>query len=206
MPQKSSFTPILGDNYYHIYNRANNSMPLFYNNTNYFLFLKFIRIYLENYAEVLAYCLIPNHFHLLIKTTRKLIIQENEDLKTITDLEVIGAKVSEQFRQMFIKYAYIIKSQENIKGSIFQKPFKRVLIESESQLLKTLFYIHYNPVKHNVRSDYTIYQYSSYKALTTNCKTNIARDHVITLFGSVQNLIEFHQFCWDVKKDLALEV
>lgn len=205
MPQRSSYTPILGDNYYHIYNRANNSMPLFYNATNYFLFLKLLRDYLYNYAEVLTYCLIPNHFHLLIKTYQKILIQEKDELISINNPEIIGAKISEQFRQMFIRYSYLIKSQENIKGSIFQKPFKRVLIEDQSQLLKTLFYIHYNPSKHNITGDYKLYRYSSYIALTSNSRTNIARDHVIELFGTVQNFIDFHQYSWEMKKEFTLE-
>lgn len=205
MPQKSAYTPILGGNYYHIYNRANNSMRLFYTERNYNLFLRLLINNLTDYCEILAYCLIPNHFHIMIRTTDKLKVEEEGKIREITDLEVIGERVSEQFRKMFIFYAQTIKIQEDIKGSIFQKPFKRVLIENEKQFLSTIFYIHYNPAKHEVQEDFRTFRYSSYIGLTTTYKTNLSREHVIKIFGDVHSFINYHEYFWEVKKELALE-
>lgn len=49
---------------YHIYNRSNDL--LFYNRENYIYFLKKVRKYILPYGEILAYCLMPNHFHILL--------------------------------------------------------------------------------------------------------------------------------------------
>ena len=50
---------------YHIYNQGNNRQPVFYNRENYIYFLRKLRIHILPFADVLAWCLMPNHFHLM---------------------------------------------------------------------------------------------------------------------------------------------
>jgi len=54
-------------NLYHIYNQGNNRIPIFFSRENYLFFLKKIKQYVLPYADVLAWCLMPNHF--LLNTT-----------------------------------------------------------------------------------------------------------------------------------------
>ena len=49
---------------YHLYNRGNNSQKIFFDHENYIFFLQKIRTHLTPVADILAYCLMPNHFHL----------------------------------------------------------------------------------------------------------------------------------------------
>lgn len=65
------FLPLQYDTFYHVYNRGNNGEKIFFNEENYRYFLRKFGIYLTPYIEVYAYCLLPNHFHFLIKTKRK---------------------------------------------------------------------------------------------------------------------------------------
>ena len=51
---------------YHIYNQGNNHQRIFFNRHNYLFFLKKIREHISPYADVLAWCLMPNHFHLMV--------------------------------------------------------------------------------------------------------------------------------------------
>ncbi len=51
---------------YHIYNQGNNRQKTFFNQENYLFFLKKIRKYIIPYADILAWCLMPNHFHLMV--------------------------------------------------------------------------------------------------------------------------------------------
>jgi putative transposase len=51
---------------YHVYNQGNNSEPIFFEDDNYLFFLKKMRTYLSPYADLLCYCLMPNHFHWLV--------------------------------------------------------------------------------------------------------------------------------------------
>ncbi len=56
---------------YHIYNMGNNSQKVFFNNENYLFFLWKVRNEIKPIAEVLAYCLMPNHFHFMVMATEK---------------------------------------------------------------------------------------------------------------------------------------
>ena len=53
--------------FYHIYNRGNNRQNIFFEERNYLYFLRLFEKYLFNLVDVYAYCLMPNHFHFLIK-------------------------------------------------------------------------------------------------------------------------------------------
>lgn len=55
---------------YHIFNRGNNSQRIFFNRENYLFFLKKIKTYISSYADILAWCLMPNHFHLMVYINR----------------------------------------------------------------------------------------------------------------------------------------
>ena len=54
---------------YHVYNRGNNSQTVFFSRENYLFFLEKVRKYLSPHADILAWCLMPNHFHLMISVS-----------------------------------------------------------------------------------------------------------------------------------------
>jgi hypothetical protein len=58
--------PLIGGNYYHIYNRGNNSDNIFYENENYYHFLRLYEKYINPIADTFAWCLLKTHFHILI--------------------------------------------------------------------------------------------------------------------------------------------
>ncbi|MFB6341095.1 transposase [Saccharicrinis sp. FJH62] len=55
------------DQLYHVYNQGNNKQDIFFCKENYLFFLKKIETHISPYADIIAYCLMPNHFHLMIK-------------------------------------------------------------------------------------------------------------------------------------------
>lgn len=65
MPPRS--IPLVPEHYYHIYNRGVNKEPIFFSDRNYEYFIQRLEFYFSFSADVLAYCLMPNHFHILIK-------------------------------------------------------------------------------------------------------------------------------------------
>ncbi|GHT10354.1 hypothetical protein FACS189432_06850 [Bacteroidia bacterium] len=59
--------PLEEGKFYHIYNQGNNHENIFYNDKNYIYFMQKLDRYLSDYLEIYAFCLMPNHFHLLVR-------------------------------------------------------------------------------------------------------------------------------------------
>jgi putative transposase len=170
--------------FYHIYNRGIGDDKIFYNENNYYYFLKKYKEYLSEYVETYAYCLLPNHFHLLIK------IKDLEIPSRVLGMESLNA--SRQFRKFFISYSMSINKQQNRKGSLFIKNFKRKIILKTNYLSEVILYIHNNPVHHKICSNLQSYKWSSYLSFVSNNPTNLPRNEVLELFGGRKEFIEFH--------------
>jgi putative transposase len=201
MPSINTITPLTGGSIYHIFNRGVNRSNLFFSDANYFYFLKLMSKFLSPYVHFLAYCLIPNHFHMAIKLMDEIFYNEN----TIKDDIEIGKIVTDQFKRLFITYAMAINSQENRAGSLFNPKFKRKEISDQEYLKQLIFYIHYNPEKHKVTTDFSKYRLSSFKALIGDFKTNIDREYVYAIFDGLEGFLNYHQFWHEEKENLMLE-
>ena len=173
--------------YYHVYNRGNNQENLFREERNYYYFLRLLQKHVNPYAEILAYCLLKNHFHLLIR------ICDDVEIK----------KTSQAFSNFFNAYAKAINKTYGRTGSLFQDRFSRRLIEDEFYLLQVITYIHRNPVHHKFAEDFTSYRFSSYQLFITQEPGFVAKDHVLELFGDLENFLEAHGKDFTVTKDLT---
>lgn len=159
----SKFVP---GHFYHVYNRANGSENLFTETNNYNFFLKKWDAYVGDYINVWAYCLIPNHFHFLIR------VKDEDDLPNLLNPgKSVAEMISNQFRNLFISYAKSFNSVYNRNGSLFQKPFKHILIDSQTYLIAMIHYIHHNPIHHNCSNSFISWKYSSYSALLSKNTT-----------------------------------
>lgn len=77
-------------------------------------------------------------------------------------------------------------------GNLCNRHFRRVKINTDSYLFNVLFYIHFNPQKHGIISDYSLYQYSSYCQMFVKRPNYVAKDFTLGLFDG--NLAEFRNF------------
>lgn len=165
--------PLVTDAYYHIFNRGINRQPTYLSKRDYERFIKTLSFYrptepsvkysqslkkpsdeqaellqtiacLPHQITIIAYCLMPNHFHLLLK--------QNEDCAI--------SKYLGDVQNSYVKY-FNVKHKRT--GSLFDRQFKAVLVETENQLLHLTRYIHLNPYSsHLVDYDHiTSYPYSS---------------------------------------------
>lgn len=179
--------------FYHIYNRANsNRDKLFFDVKNYYYFLQKFNHYLSSYLSVWAYCLIPNHFHFLVNVK----INSIEPWKS----QDINHIVNDKFRRLFIAYSQAINYQENRRGSLFQKRFKRICIDSEDYLSALIHYIHYNPLIHGLTANIFNWKFNSYFSHISNRETKLARTDVLEWFGGKRAYIKFHQSNYDYNK------
>jgi REP element-mobilizing transposase RayT len=132
--------------------------------------------YLFELLETFAYCLLPNHYHLLVRPK-------------VNNPE----KISEQFRKLFISYSMSINKQEKRKGNLFQRGFKRKIIENEKYFYSAVYYIHSNAIHHGLVNDLAKYKFSSYNSLISNKSTKLCRDEVLEWFGGYKNFVEEHK-------------
>ncbi|MFM2306210.1 MAG: hypothetical protein RLZZ367_879 [Bacteroidota bacterium] len=174
------------DEFYHLYNRGNNGENLFYNHENYIYFLKKYDFYLSDYIDTYAYCLLPNHFHLLIRV-KQFDSFPKEDSKLAYEY-----RCSEQFRRFFMSYAKAINKQQERTGSLFENAFKRKQVNSEVYMSRLICYIHTNPRKHGITDDFQNYLYSSYNRILDERISKLKKKEVIEWFGGKESFSKTH--------------
>jgi REP element-mobilizing transposase RayT len=183
-------TPLLKDNFYHIFNRGNNGEKIFYIEENYSYFLNKFNEYLTRYVELYGYCLLPNHFHLLLR-----VIKEETNLsgfKNLTGLKK-PKTISRAFSDYFNSYTKSINKQQNRSGNFLNKLFKRKLIDSNEYLMINVVYIHRNPLHHRISNSFQTYKWSSYGEIVNNRKRFINNNFALELFGGLKNFTDIHR-------------
>jgi len=181
----------------HIFNRGNNREKIFYDQGDFKAFLfrvglalgidskilktenltsvPFSRIRInsnKNLFELHSFCLMPNHFHLLIE-------QKGE------------VPISKLILQICTSYAMYINKKHKRIGHVFQDQFKAVLIENNSQFMWTSAYIHMNPVKNGLAKSPGEYVWSSYNDFSSERNLPIvSKELLIETFGGKNNFIK----------------
>ena len=183
--------PIEQGSYYHIYNRGNNRCDVFFDVDSYYYFLKLYDKYITPVADTLAWCLLKNHFHILvyIKLNHE-INQDKLEFSTVEKPKVISA--SRQFSHLFNAYTQGINKKFNRTGSLFESRFERKKITSDAYLQKVIFYIHNNPVHHGFTKNINLYPWSSYETIISDKPTKLKREDVIEFYHNKENFIEYH--------------
>lgn len=168
---------------YHIFNRGVNKNDIFFSEKNYKRFLT-TAIHYKNFLhkftassvsdtvseklrkmekpkiQILTYCLMPNHFHFLIK-----------------QLEEGG--ITWFMQHLSSSYVHYLNIKHDRVGSLFQGPFKNVLIDSDEQLLHVSRYIHLNPLVSNLTTDLKSYTWSSYSSYISDYNDNLSEPEFI---------------------------
>ena len=188
--------PIEAEKFYHIWNRGNNRENLYYTHANYDYFLRMYAEFLDPVAETYAFCLLPNHFHLLIRTRSFAVVSPADE----TDEKKRSNPVSIAFQRFFTAYSQAINIQQHRTGSLFQKPFKRLEVKSVSQLANLVIYIHTNPQKHGITDDFRQYPWSSYDRMIRNRPSKLKKDEVLQWFRNKENYLDFHSREIDLNK------
>lgn len=183
MPAKNSIKTYVDHTYYHVYNRGVEKRCIFEDEKDYLTFLGCLKLYLtppkpvdhriaitlqgetlsdqkviycpsrqpnnhEKTIELIAYCLMPNHFHLLLRSIER-------------------DSMTRFMRSLATRYSMHFNKKYDRVGTLFQGPYKAVMIENESQFKWVTKYIHRNPLSLPLFKEQTNklanYPYSSYK-------------------------------------------
>ena len=186
-------TPLQFGCYYHIYNRGINRENIFVEKDNYRYFLELFDKYILPIADVYAYCLLPNHFHLLVRIKREKDLTGFRSIRSIASLSGLP-RPSQKFSDLFNAYAKAFNKRYERTGSLFQRPFGRVEVSSNAQLFQLVIYIHRNPERHGLVGDFQDWPYSSYHAFVTGVgDSHLERDEVMGWFGTINSFKQAHQ-------------
>lgn len=182
-------TPLEPGNFYHVYNRGINSCKIFKEATNNEHFLRLLDRHLHGVADVFAWALMGNHFHLLVR------IDEMED-DGFPDID--GGRyathlkhVNQGFSNLFNAYSKAFNKRYSRTGSLFEHPFKRKRIEDADGIKRVVIYIHSNPVKHGIVKHPMDYAWTSYLSCI-NVKSKFQK-RVVGWFDSLANFVELHE-------------
>ncbi len=204
MPYRSS--PFINESFYHIFNRGVNKQPIFSEERDYHRFTETLFYYqfsgpkprfsthkrfkVKDFTnnpkiiEIISYCLMPNHFHLLIK-----------QLKNGAIVEFLG-KLSNSYTKYY-------NTKHRRSGHLFQGEFKSVSVDTDEQLLHLSRYIHLNPYVSGLIKDLGSYPYSSYLDYLADRDSPMLNKEIILNFfkekGGYQKFISDHQ---DYAKEL----
>ncbi len=170
--------------FYHIYGKGIQDARIFIEERNYSYFLELSYKHLTSLVDIYAYCLMGNHFHMLIKVKPKPVDGPVGDASNT---------VSHGFNNLLNAYAKSYNNTYKRSGGLWRQPFGRQLILSESYLTRVIYYIHTNPVKHSFTNDFTSWPHSSYHALISDEPTILKREELLELFGNRSSIIEFHK-------------
>lgn len=187
MPSKNIVRQFDTDSYYHIYNRGVEKRKVFLDSQDYTVFLSLLKRHLDNEphrdksgrvykqykdVELLAFCLMPNHFHLLV--------YQGEDTQAYGRL----------LHSVSTAYTMYFNRRHKRVGYLFQGKFKAVKIDKEDYLQHISRYIHMNP------KDYTKYEWSSLPYYLENRQTGwLQPQRIMGLFGDSSK--EYKEFMAD---------
>ena len=158
------------NHFYHVYNRGNNFEPIFYTDRNYHFFIKRLIQYFEKKINLVAFCLMPNHYHLLIEILEDSFLQ----------------KAMQKFSTSYTK---AINKSQNRVGHLFQGRYKSKLVPNNDYLLHLSRYIHLNPVKSGLVKKPEDWLFSSYLDFVAKKKSKFLNFEIIT--AQVQDYQKF---------------
>ena len=182
---------------YHVYSHANGTENLFRSSENYRYFLVKYRYHIHPVAETLAYCLMPNHIHFLVR------VRSEESLrcrfaKKYPDKELPehsdwAAFTMQHFRNWLNAYTKAYNKYYARRGALFLKFTKRKHVSTDDYFTRLIVYIHRNPIHHGFTRSLTDWRFNSYSALLSEEPTLVARREVLDWFGGRDNFIRQHQ-------------
>ena len=203
MPAKNTVKFYLPNSNYHIYNRGVEKRIIFKDDQDYKVFLSYVKEYLSpiqqgatlqyreltgkyyNEITLLAFCLMPNHFHLLIRQIKK------DSIIKFT-------------RSLFTRYSMYFNKRYSRIGSLFQGIYKATNVIDKEHLLYVSKYIHLNPNKITKNLDHTFSSYSDYLGHTNTMWLNkniILDEFSKSTYMKYHKIKTYKQFVEEYKDD-----
>jgi len=166
--------PFLAGYYYHIYNRGAHRLGIFREDADYRFLLKLIKEWTaKDNISILAYCLMPNHFHFLLR--------QNSNLSVSIFMQAVFNIYSKAFNS---KYQHF--------GTLFEGPFKAIRVDKAEYLFHLCRYIHRNPLDAGLVTEPEAWLYSNYlEFVGKRAGTLVDKEFVLKSFGAAKDYKTF---------------
>lgn len=187
---------------YHLFNRTIGKEKLFRSEENYHYFLRRLKDHILPVAQVLAYALLPNHFHLVVQ------VKTEEELKayfttskkrTVYDNVALSDFLMERCSNWLNGYAKAYNKAFHRRGALFLDYTRRSLAETDDDITAFIYYVHKNAVHHGLTTAIGLWPFDSYAAVIGDGPTNVHRAFHLDWFGSRENFISFHSQAVNLK-------
>jgi REP element-mobilizing transposase RayT len=178
--------------YYHLYNRTNSDEALFRSRENYLYFLKKYRFYLDGYFETIAYCLMPTHFHFLVRvkdSSNQVGAHLEGGLHLKSHLQEDYSRIiSDKIGIFLSSYTKAFNKLYNRHGSLFQEHSNAKLITEEKYYIALAIYIHQNPLRRGLVEKAEEWEFSSYQDYIELRKGSLPQKELLLSRYSVEDL------------------
>lgn len=152
--------------YLHVYNRGVSGQPIFATDANYVFLQSKMREFLPVYPiTLIAYCLMPTHYHFLIQAN-------------------LQSDISRFIQRLFNSYTQAFNRQQNRSGTLFESRAKSKIVDSDEYALQLCRYIHLNPVEAGLVTKPGLWKYSSFKEMGNTSAGNLTSGEFIQNFFS----------------------
>lgn len=205
MPSKYVVRNFTENTVHHVYNRGVEKRNIFLDVQDYRIFLYYLYIYLlplkevlnkypdlpirlyktnlHGKVEVLSYCLMPNHFHLLLKQTT-----------------VDG--ISRLLKQLTNAYTLYFNQKYERVGGLMQGNFKSIEVVTDELLLHVSRYIHLNPVSSEIVANPVSYKWSSLREYLQKAKSLCNTSLILAYFPTIDHYLNFVNDQVDYSREL----
>ena len=179
------------NSFYHIYNRGCNREPIFLCENDYDLLISKIKETISKSGiNIIAYCLMPNHYHFLVQ-------------------QLTDEPVSSWTKFLFNSYVQIINNRENRKGTLFEGKVQSRVISNNKYLIHIIQYIHYNPVAAKLVESPEDWKYSNYLEFIGKRKSSLFDEKFFfehfQSFEEYENLMKDYQMNKEMIEDYIFE-
>ncbi len=167
------------DAWYHVMNRGRRGEVIFSQRVDYYLFIDLLKDMVDLYnARIVAYCLMPNHYHILFQTP--------------------DANLSRCMRHLNGIYTQRFNRTHSSDGQLFRGRYKSILVDADSYLLELVRYIHRNPLESGMVDNLSRYTWSSHRAyLSGSKKWNwLYKGYILSFFSrnKAESIKEYKRF------------
>ena len=172
--------------WYHVMNRGRRGEDIYIARNDYRLFIEILQETAELFKiKIAAYCLMPNHYHLLIHTP--------------------DGNLSKGMRHINGLYTQRFNRRHKYDGQLFRGRYKNILVEADSYLLELMRYIHKNPLRAGLSKSLGDYEWCSYNGYLSDAKKWdwLYKEFPLSLFAKdrTESRREFKKFMGDDEED-----